>query len=243
MRQALQLAVAGVAVLALIGAFEVTGTDGARRGVRGAPASASASPCSGLFIEEGGSCVPLPARGGALGDTARAENAEPEIPRFSERPADVSRYRWPCEPSSVAFATRPGAHGEEAGGAAELRCVNEAPIRPVPLAEQEDDTEVVFAGELVGLTVVTLHRVRDGVHSREYVVLYERLGRIADGIAPKTRLRPNQSIGSAGEVSLRMETRRLRAGTERGSLSTENLTSAAWTLATDPRNVLPLIHP
>jgi murein DD-endopeptidase MepM/ murein hydrolase activator NlpD len=214
-------------------------------------------------------CIPVPAANGgnslALRRAAHREKSGQwrsydQIPRRPDRPADYERYRYPVQPlpgqalvSSGYDLDKPDSEqrrGSELSavghGGVDLAQRRGAEVRLVPLEHQSGDAEVVFVGPLFGNTVVTRHTLREGGQQRDYIVLYGHLEGAAPGLRPGTLLPSSGLVGfvgdsdSPGDVHLHLEIRRVRDGIDVRGLGPGQLTHNAKTVATDPRNLLPL---
>jgi murein DD-endopeptidase MepM/ murein hydrolase activator NlpD len=120
------------------------------------------------------------------------------------------------------------------------------PIVMVPLEHQEGDAEVLFVGELFGRTVVTLHTLREGGQTREYVLLFGHLDAPATGLARGAHLASGDLVGTVGDtgspelVHLHLEARRVRAAVNIRDEPGYKLVANECTVVCDPRNVLPM---
>lgn len=189
-----------------------------------------------------------PTRGGGL----RAYN---HIPRRPDRPADWAAYQLPLEgaPSVVSSydldlapeQQRVGPVGVGHGGV-DLAALRGTPVRLVALAHQEGDAEVLHVGTLFGISVATLHALREAGRLRNYVVVFGHLETAAPGLALGAVLKTGAAIGrvgdtgSPGRVHLHLEVRQVREGIDARTLRASELVEEAKTIACDPRNVLVL---
>lgn len=180
------------------------------------------------------------------------------IPRRPDRPADYSAYRYPL-PSSWQVrvsstydlhladdAQRRGPDLPVGHGGVDLPAARGTEVRLVPLAHQAADAQILHVGRIFGTSVVTLHMVREGGQLREYVVLHGHLDTAASELevgstAPEnTLLGTVGDSGSPGQVHLHLEVRRVRRGVKPNELQPRQLVDNAYTVASDPRNVLGL---
>ncbi|HTN82685.1 MAG TPA: M23 family metallopeptidase, partial [Sorangium sp.] len=131
-------------------------------------------------------------------------------------------------------------------GGVELAAARGERVAALKLDGQEGKAEVVFVGELSGITVATAHDVRDVDRVRRYVLLHGHLDRPGPGVVAGARLDAGDVIGYAGEtgspglVRLHLEARQLREGARLSDLDPKRLTDASVTVPCDLRNVLPL---
>lgn len=243
----------------------------AAKGIDGLPA-----PCGPGTLPEGPVCVriPDPAVGAGPGSDPGAPSAllrgapprEPgrsargfdEIPRRPERPADPAGYVFPVgtaeRPPRVlgglegvdgSSPIRPFASGAERGGL-HLAARPGEKVVSVALEHQEGAAEVVFAGDLFGPTVVTLHNVNEGGRPRTYLLLHGRLDRADPGATVGAKLDPGAPIGfartsEAGHLQLievYVEARQVREGVTIKAPEAKQLTDGAVAIPIDPRNVL-----
>jgi hypothetical protein len=186
-----------------------------------------------------------------------------QVPRLPERPADFAAYRYPVAAAPGAplvmsgydldrpnEAQRRGARIRAVGhGGVDLMAPRGAEVRLVALEHQEGDADVAHAGALVGTCVVTRHVVREGGRLRTYLIVYGHLDAVAPGAEPG-RVAPEGELlgyvgdtGSEGLVHLHFEVRRVRDEREGAPLAPGHIMDQAWTIAVDPRNVLPLRAP
>jgi hypothetical protein len=112
------------------------------------------------------------------------------------------------------------------------------------LEGQVGPTTVAFAGELVGQTVVTKHRVREGSREHDYLLVHGNLARIESRagrvLGPGTRLGTIGTTTAAKPVALHLEVRRVRHGFDTDALRPPTYLDRAYTISTDPRNVFAL---
>jgi murein DD-endopeptidase MepM/ murein hydrolase activator NlpD len=184
-----------------------------------------------------------------------------QVPRLPERAADFNAYRYP-----VASPNRPGGSFVISGydldrpneaqrrgarihavghGGVDLMAPRGAEVRLVTLEHQDGEAEVLHAGRLVGTCVVTRHLVREGGRLRTYLVVYGHLDGIAPGLVAGRPTREGDLLGFVGDtgseglVHLHLEVRRVREEREGSPTAPGHVMDQAWTIAVDPRNVLP----
>ncbi|MGC4092321.1 MAG: M23 family metallopeptidase [Polyangiaceae bacterium] len=183
------------------------------------------------------------------------------IPRRPERPADYRRFALPLPiPKQQAFLgsgydldrpdaeQRRGAHLKAVGhGGLDLASPRGTPVHGVRLEHQRGDAEVLFVGELFGISVVTLHSVKEAGALRDYLIVHGHLERpnqtlrVGDVVTPDTTLGFVGDTGSPGLVHLHFEVRRVRDDVNVRGLGAGELVHNAKTIACDPRNVLELL--
>ncbi|MGK3999065.1 hypothetical protein [Sorangium sp. So ce1024] len=245
---------------------------GALCGPRTVPEGAACVPlpAPGAPLPEGGAAA-LYAPGGARSGGAGARSqAYEHIPRRPERPASAAAYAFPIgapDRPSLAFllvegATAPPGAPPSSGpvaaigaprpeppswtGGVEIAATRGERVSALKLDGQDGKAEVVFVGELTGITVATAHDVREGDRVRRYVLLHGHLERPGPGVVAGARLDAGDVVGYAGEtgsaglVRLHLEARQLREGARLSDLDPKRITDAAVTVPCDLRNVLPL---
>jgi murein DD-endopeptidase MepM/ murein hydrolase activator NlpD len=183
-----------------------------------------------------------------------------QIPRMPERPEDYDAYRYPIPPVSGGHHAvgpydldrpdseqRRGARLTHTGhGGVDLMQARGTEVRLVALEHQQGDAQVVFAGSLFGISLVTKHTLREGGRLRDYVVLHGHLDGIAAGLEVGATLREGDLIGYVGDtgseglVHLHLEVRQVRDGIDPAELSTQQVVRNNVSIPCDPRNVLPL---
>jgi hypothetical protein len=171
------------------------------------------------------------------------------IPRRPERPADPVAYVYPV-----------GGMGAQDGGAAwtpRLLVAGDLPgiklaVRPgevaraVSLEHQVGPAEVVYAGDLVGVTVVTAHTIDEAGRKRTILLYLGDLDHAAPGVVQGARLEADAEIGAArtglgaGLIDVYLEARELREGVKLEPIDPKRLREAALAMPTDVRNVLPI---
>ncbi len=229
-------------------------------------------PAPGAPLPEGGAAAlsgPAGARPTRAGERGQAYE---HIPRRPERPASAAAYAFPigapAQPpgfllveGAPAQAGAPPPAGPVAAigaarpeppswaGGVEIAATRGERVTALRLEGQEGKAEVVFVGELSGITVATAHDVRearDVDRVRRYVVLHGHLDRPGPGVVAGARLDAGDVVGYAGEtgslglVRLHLEARQLREGARLSDLDPKRITDAAVTVPCDLRNVLPL---
>jgi murein DD-endopeptidase MepM/ murein hydrolase activator NlpD len=184
------------------------------------------------------------------------------IPRRPERPADYRKYRLPIPiRGDQSFASsgydldlpdaeqRRGASLKAVGhGGIDLAAPRGTRVQVVRLEHQLGEAEVLFAGELFGTTVVTLHSVSEAGSPRDYLILHGHLERAAalrtgDAVPLGTTLGFVGDTGSPGAVHLHFEVRRVRDDVQVRTLAPQELVHNARTIACDPRNMLEFSEP
>ncbi|WP_148314489.1 M23 family metallopeptidase [Sorangium cellulosum] len=226
-------------------------------------------PAPGAPLSEGGAAA-LSGPGGArpAGAGARGQAYE-HIPRRPERPASAAAYAFPigapdrapgfllvegapaqpgapppAGPVAAIGAARP--EPPSWAGGVDLAAARGDRVTSLRLEGQEGKAEVVFVGELSGITVATAHDVRDVDRVRRYVLLHGHLDRPGPGVVAGARLDAGDVVGYAGDtgspglVRLRLEARQLREGARLSDLDPKRIIDAAVTVPCDLRNVLPL---
>ncbi|HSN97726.1 MAG TPA: hypothetical protein VLS89_05485 [Candidatus Nanopelagicales bacterium] len=224
----------------------------------GGPVTRLAALCPPRTLPEGQACIPLPAHAGADEQAATSPAARAgalraggeHLPRRPDRPAAPDAYLYPVGPPEGSPALIGGfelsPQGERRPGVVDLAAMRGEKVALLPLDHQEGDAEVAFVGELRGITVGTLHRVREGDREHRFLVLYGHLERPGPGVVPGARLRAADAVGFAGDsggadqVELRFEVRKLREGARIERLEPQRLLDQAISIPCDPRNVLPL---
>ncbi|MBX3209253.1 MAG: M23 family metallopeptidase [Labilithrix sp.] len=185
-----------------------------------------------------------------------------QIPRLPERPADYDLYRYPIPPGLAGghhvvsgydldlpdAKQRRGPTLKHVGhGAVDLPQKKGTPVHMITLEHQEGDAEVLYAGALFGLTVLTRHTLREGGRTRDYVLLLGHLDSIAPGLGVGAPVKDGQLVGAVGDtgspslVHLHLEVRRVREGIDLTKVPAGvSMIADSVTVVCDPRNVLPL---
>lgn len=214
--------------------------------------------CGQRAIPEGEVCVPLPAKNASIGPaeaartppSARDDTAAAFLPRRPERPAELSAYVLPlaAEPRVVPSPTGTRPPGERAG--IDLAATIGDEVMLAALEGAEEVAKVVFVGEDVGITVATLHTVREGDAPRSFLVIYGHLDRPGPGVVAGARVRIGDVIGFAGDSGskgveqLYVEVRQVREGAlprlvpDDAAVPKGRLSDDALSITTDLRNVL-----
>jgi len=213
-----------------------------------APASATGAasgeaPCPPRTLPDQGACVPVPVL-----EPATAEGAPPtppeldrdHVPRLPGRPAEPARYRWPLPLPPAGLVEVPVPLDPPSPVAVALPAEADGEVRAVRLEQQVGDAEVVFVGELVGRTVVTLHTVRAATGLRSLVLIHGQLAEIAPGLARGQNLRAGAPLGSvpAPGGTLVLELREVRRDVDIQALPADELRHPARTIPVDLRNLL-----
>ncbi len=218
------------------------------------------SPCPPRTLPDQGVCIPVPvgplpeAYPGAHADLGRGPGAGasgPGIPRRPDRPADHQRYRWPVPLLDGGVLTTaeldlpPDLARASGLGLAQERGTE---VRLVALEGQAAEADVLYVGDLFGLSVVTRHPVRHGGRLRDYLLVFGQLQDVAPGLKRGTSVRDGAVIGHvgeserAGQAYLYFEIRSVRPAVSANDLPNHQLTLAAYTVPCDPRNELRLIE-
>jgi hypothetical protein len=224
-----------------------------------------ASPCAPGTLPEGRVCLRVPSEDElaaaravevASGDAPmRGQGVSPvdRIPRRPERPADPAAYVYPVGGTG-------GGTGAQDGGTAwqpRLLVAGALPgiklaVRPgevaraVSLDHQVGPAEVLYAGDLVGVTVVTAHTVEEAGRRRTILLYLGDLDHTAPGVVQGARLDAEAELGTArtalgaGLIDVYLEARELRDGVKLEPIDPKHLRDAALAMPTDVRNVLPL---
>lgn len=236
------------------------------RGVDGLPA-----PCGPGSLPEGPVCVRIPEAKPILVEDDDAAPAPQHrslsasldtIPRWPERPEETLKYVFP-----IGTADRPPRllEGSGAEGALvsapqrmdkrgmQLAARPGEQVKSVALEGQEGSAEVVYTGELVGLSVVTEHHVMRGKERGTLVLIHGRLDRIDPAVATGVKVRAGDTLGYARSeagghlIEVYFEARVLREGAsidallapgDGGAPDGKRLFDQAATIPIDARNVL-----
>jgi hypothetical protein len=116
----------------------------------------------------------------------------------------------------------------------------------VSLDHQVGPAEVVFAGDLFGRTVVTLHRLEEGGRKQRILLFHGGIDQPSAGVVVGAELAPGTEIGVArsdvggGLIDLYLEAREVREDAKIDASDPKKLTDQAVAVPTDARNVLPL---
>jgi len=179
------------------------------------------------------------------------------IARRPDRPVDYDAYRYPVPCRGCVVSDDDAARGEERLGASvtvdrsgiELAAPPGTSVTLPVLEHQRGPARLIYVGDLIGKSIVTLHSVRETGDTRDYIVVLGRLASVfpvLDRSAAATPLEEEQLLGSVGDIGssapvrLRMEVRRVRRGVDVRALKPTALVDDANTIACDPRNVLSL---
>lgn len=257
-----------VAALAALDAMALPPA-GEARGDEASGAGVLPSLCPPGTLPDGNVCIPYPTEPGGEAlhaDEGRHRDREgrvstyEHIPRRPDRPADPSRYRYPVPPPahgpfivSGYDLHRPDAEQRRLAtvdavghGGLDLAGERGTDVRVVALEHQVGDAQVLWTGRLFGDTVVTRHSLREGGRLRDTLVLHGHLDAIAPALTPGTTVAEGTVIGTMGDsgspgvVHLHLEVRRVREGVDPTQLPANKLVDVAYTIAVDPRNVLPM---
>lgn len=258
--QAAVRATIAVAVLAALSAVPPPEKPGATTAAVERPELDSACPAGTL--PDQGVCIPFPrdpgaealaAESGAHRDRAGRQRQYEHIPRRPDRGADYRLYRLPIASERIVshydlHRTADEQRRTETNvghGGVDFAAERGQEIRIVGLEHQVGDAEVLYTGDLFGKTVVTQHSVREHKRLRTYVVLFGHLDETAPGVVKGRNAKDGALLGFAGDtgspgnVHLHLEVRRVRDGVTAKELAPSKLVHNAYTIAVDPRNVLP----
>jgi hypothetical protein len=225
-------------------------------------------PAADAPLPEAGALAAVGLPGARRAADGTRSGADEHIPRRPERPANAAAYGYPvgAPDQAPAFLASPddapnGTQPRQAAGAGASAAAPEPPswadgveiaavrgerVAPLQLERQEGHAEVVFVGELFGITVATAHTVQEGGLARRYLVLYGHLDRPGPGVVLGARLAPSDAVGFAGDsgsggpARLHLEARQVREGVGLSDLGPKRITDGAVTVPCDLRNVLPL---
>ena len=180
------------------------------------------------------------------------------IPLRPGRSGQYGAYRWPVrsEPLRVLSGydldqpaerqRRIPQTGQVGHGAVDIAAKRGAPVWLVALEGQVGEPQVLYVGQLFGLTVVTLHLVQEPDGPRQYLVLLGHLSATPRAVQRRVRLRGRWELGFAGDsgsdgnVHVHVEARRVRSGVDPWKLVPSELVGSAHTVVCDPRNVFPM---
>jgi hypothetical protein len=215
-----------------------------------------ASRCPAGTLPDANVCVPLPA---AVTTDSAARHGQglggPEprvVPRRPDRPADVRRYRWPVALTAAGLElvapSPPGPTPQPhvAGGALIVQAPGE-PVRLVSLEHQTGAAHVWYTGKLLGQSVVTHHVVQRAAERRDYLVIHGNLAAPAPELSRGAELGAGSILGRVADsahsdrVGLLLQIRQVRSTVDLSRLQPSRITDDAWSIAVDPRNVLPLL--
>ena len=235
-----------------------------------ASAAPVAVPCPSGALPDGEGCVPFEQAGGEGPELESQQNQHhdrrgqlrvyEQIPRHPERPEEYGAYRYPIptpEGGKLAVSgfdldlpddqQRRGAHLKAVGhGGVDLAAPRGTEVRALPIEHQEGDAEVIYTGQLFGLSVVTRQARKEGGKLQEYITIHGHLDGVAPGVSKGTRAPEGTLLGfvgdsgSEGVVHLHLELRRVREGVDAAALPPGKLAANDRTIAVDPRNLLPL---
>lgn len=249
----------------------------ARENVQSSSTQASSVPgrCPEGSLDDDGTCIAL--RDEAEGDTpgqiergahrTKAGRWDPydQIPLLADRPTDYQAYRYPVPPAAAGTTDRVSGYDLDkpddvqrrglflravGHGAIDLMRARGTPVRLLPLRAQVGDARGIYAGHLIGNTVVTEHARREGSDISIYLVFYGHLNDTAARLGGEQALAEGTLLGHVGDsdspglVHLHLEVRRWRgAAPPSATLQKEGpgaLLARVNSIVCDPRNVLPL---
>jgi hypothetical protein len=169
--------------------------------------------------------------------------SETIISKLPERPADYARYALPVAASGAPAVLTTELSLSRDGGPSTMGIAISAtpgtPVSAIALDGQTGSAEAVFAGKLVGDTIITRHRIHSGDRDKEYVVILGNLD-AARELAQKTPLPSGTPLAKVGSVPVRLELRLVQPGVDPFSVPAERLLDDSVTVPVDPRNLLPV---
>lgn len=197
-------------------------------------------------------CVPLPAM--AQETDSDRQKAPEHVGLLPDRTKALGAYELPVKAvDGTAVLTRgyepqrPGTRQADCGNGQgphlglDLGTGPDAQVTSVALEGQDGQAEVVFVGELVGTTVVTMHRVKRQGQEVRVLVIYGQLGATEPSCVVGQSIATGSVVGRAkgeGASALHLETREVRASASQLELGSLKLLEGQVSIATDPRNVL-----
>jgi hypothetical protein len=193
-----------------------------------------AAPCPDGTLPDDGVCIPAPSPPGARRAPGSGRD---RIPRRQDRPEDFAAYRLPVRATMAAPSTTEAPDGGQPPGGALLDAPPASTVTAPELEGQEGPTRVVYSGQLVGATVVTVHTVAVGGRKSAVLVIIGNLAS-APPLSPGQELGPAAPLGALGSAPLYLETRLLGAGVDPLAVARDQLRSDATSVLVDPRNVL-----
>jgi murein DD-endopeptidase MepM/ murein hydrolase activator NlpD len=236
-----------------------------------APTGPIAVPCPSGSLPDGDGCVPFgqATEGEGVGlesqtnqhrDRQGQLKVYEQIPRRPDRPEAYEAYRYPiptAEGQKLALSgfdldlpeeqQRRGPHLKAVGhGGVDLAAPRGTEVRALPLEHQEGDAEVLYTGQLFGLSVVTRHTRKENGRLQDYVAILGHLDSVAPGLPRGARVPAGALLGAVGDsgsegiVHLHLELRRVRDSVDVALLAPGKLVANDRTIAVDPRNLLPL---
>ncbi len=185
-------------------------------------------PCPDGQLPDAGACVPVPIEP----IPEEAVGLGGSLPRRADRPEDFQRYALPVSATGPVRAASLDDQEPLPVDAVVIPAEEGARVQPTRLDAQQGPTEVVFAGDRAGPTVITAHTVERAGRKDRYLMIYGRLASVASPGGP------DQPLGTVGGQGLLLAVRKVRQGLEVKEL-VPNLPGDA-VIASDPRNVLPL---
>jgi septal ring factor EnvC (AmiA/AmiB activator) len=122
-----------------------------------------------------------------------------------------------------------------------------APVKVAELEGQSGAAAVLYAGSLVGQSVITEHKSTLGKREQRYLVIYGNLeslrakaGALIDSGSELGTV-GNSATGHA--LGLHLEVRQVRHGVDARELRPDQMRQRAYTIACDARNVLAQVNP
>lgn len=189
--------------------------------------------CPAGTLPDQGVCIPVP--------RARPEaRSEAAIPKRADRPADYGAYRLPVAASgspAVVSTEAAGSDGGVRGLGISIAAAAGTPVTAMALDGQDGPSEIVFAGSLIGGTVIIRSTVRTSGRTGNYLSVIGNLDE-PRGLAPKTELQDGAEIGKSGPEPLYFEIRLVRAGVDPFAVPADRLLDDSQTVSVDVRNLL-----
>ncbi len=238
-------------------------------------ATAGTRICPAGSLHDDGSCLAL--RGDDNGDTpgqiargvhrTKSGRWDPydQIPLLADRPSDYAAYRYPVPspPSGTSDQIsgydldkpdelqRRGTFLRAVGhGAIDLMRPRGTPVTLVALRAQVGGAHALYAGHLIGQSVVTEHARKEGDDVATYLLIYGHLNDASAAVGHGEELSEGTLLGHVGDsdspgvVHLHLEVRRWRnTKSPTTMLQAEGpgtLLARDNSVVCDPRNVLPL---
>jgi murein DD-endopeptidase MepM/ murein hydrolase activator NlpD len=237
------MAVAAAALSALLAALgSESGTEPARLPSGAHPASSSALPslCPAGTLPDHGVCIPVPPTEATSPARGSRWSLYETLPKLPDRPADYARYRYPMKvPTSGPRLLDTAGDARHAGLA--IAADPGAAVSAIAIAGQVGPGTVLYAGPLIGATVITRHAVTEHGRAQQYLIVDGDLGHVAAGVRAGATVAAGAPLGSiGGGAHLYLEVRRLRQGVDASKLSVKALLDDAHSIACDARNVLPV---
>jgi hypothetical protein len=186
-------------------------------------------------LPDDGVCIPVPPP-----ERTALRGASPErIPRRPDRPPEYARYVLPVQHAvSIAeLGEGTAADGGVRPSGIGIQVAPGVPVDAVGLDGQDGPARVVYEGILWGPTIVTLHTVRAGGATQQYLVAFAGLGSLRPHAVDET-VSAGAELGTSGASALVVETRLVHPGVDVRSAPPSTLLTDGVSAGTDPRNVL-----